>query len=94
MRISQDAIAGTLESSDCLVKIAPASQRNVTITSSVWAQFGEQITAVVNDTLDTLGVTEGDIEIHDKGALDCTIRARVQGACFRASGEAVDWSVL
>lgn len=94
MRISQDAIAGTLESSDCLVKIAPAEKRSVTITSSVWAQFGEQITAVVNETLDTLGVEAGDIEIQDKGALDCTIRARVQGACFRASGEQPDWSIL
>lgn len=94
MRISHDAIAGTLESSDCQVKVAPAESLNVTITSSVMAQFGDQITKVVEETLSAMGVDNGDIEIEDKGALDCTIRARVQGACFRASDETPDWSVL
>jgi citrate lyase subunit gamma (acyl carrier protein) len=40
-------------------------------------------------------VTEGDITIEDKGALDCAIRARLQTALIRAAGNpAIDWEKL
>lgn len=94
MRIEKDSIAGTLESSDVMVSIQPQPEREVVISSTVAAQFGDQIRAVVDETLDALGVEAGLISIEDKGALDCTIRARVQAAVTRASGEAIDWSRL
>ncbi|GMA41095.1 hypothetical protein GCM10025883_31400 [Mobilicoccus caccae] len=49
---------------------------------------------MVKETLAELGVDSGRIVVEDKGALDCTLRARVQAACLRASGDAIDWSVL
>ncbi|MGL5406781.1 MAG: citrate lyase acyl carrier protein [Propionibacteriaceae bacterium] len=95
MRIEKDALAGTLESSDVLVKVAPSQQREITISSTVMAQFGDQIRTVVEETLHKLGVESGEIVVEDKGALDCTIRARVQAAVLRAQDEAtIDWSTL
>jgi citrate lyase subunit gamma (acyl carrier protein) len=96
MKIIKEALAGTVESSDLLVKIAPAGgELNVVINSEVYKQFGEQIRLVVDQTLEALGVTEGLIIIEDKGALDCVIRARVQSAVLRAAeAEQIDWEKL
>ena len=97
MKIMKQAIAGTLESSDLLVKVAPSDKgrRDVVIKSEVIKQFGKQINRVVTDTLDRLSVSAGEIEIEDKGALDCVIRARVQAAILRGCGsEELDWEKL
>ena len=97
MKIVKEAIAGTLESSDLLVKVAPSDKgrRDVVIKSEVIKQFGKQINLVVTDTLDKLSVSAGEIEIEDKGALDCVIRARVQAAVLRGCGsEELDWRIL
>ena len=96
MKIIKEAVAGTLESSDLLVKVAPGEpdRLDIHIRSEVMRQFGAQIRAVVVDTLARLGVTEGDVSIEDKGALDCTIRARVEAAILRSSGAEIDWSRL
>lgn len=97
MKIIQDAMSGTYESSDLFVKVSPASgELDVVITSEVFKQFGAQMTKVVHETLYKLGVEEGLIMIEDKGALDCVIRARVQSAVFRASekSEAMNWEAL
>ncbi|ATO32908.1 Citrate lyase acyl carrier protein [Dickeya dianthicola] len=96
MKIIKEALAGTFESSDVLVRVAPAEgPLTVVINSDVIKQFGEQITQVVNDTLRALGVESGTIVVEDKGALDCVIRARVQSAVLRAAGvEDIDWEKL
>ena len=97
MKIIKQAIAGTLESSDLLVKVAPSDKgrRDIVIKSEVIRQFGKQINRVVTDTLDRLSVSSGEIEIEDKGALDCVIRARVQAAILRGCGsEELDWEKL
>ena len=87
MEIKQ-AVAGTLESGDILVRIAPATSDGLSIEleSSVAAQFGSQIKALIQDTLQGLGVNAADVTAIDKGALDCTIRARVTAAAVRATG--------
>lgn len=94
MRIVNDSLAGTLESSDAVVRVSPHESLDVSIVSTVEAQFGAQIRAVVDDTLSLLGVTAGRIVVEDKGALDCTLRARVQAAVLRASDDEIDWSRL
>ena len=53
MVIQKPAIAGTLESSDCMVTVEPG---------------------------------EGKIDLDLKGALDCTIKARVECAVYRSNG--------
>lgn len=85
------AQAGTLESGDILVRITPADRPGLTVNlcSSVAYQFGKQIRAVISDTLHGLGIDNAIVDATDKGALDCTIRARVTAAAVRATGRDV-----
>ncbi|MEY8709781.1 citrate lyase acyl carrier protein [Mangrovibacter phragmitis] len=96
MKIVKEALAGTMESSDLMVKIAPANgELEIIINSEVIKQFGEQIRRVVTDTLRKVDVREGLIMIDDKGALDCVIRARLQSAILRAADvQDIDWEKL
>ena len=87
MKITANAIAGTLESNDVLVRISPAEGLKVEIESIVLPQFGEQIRQAVLETARALQVEDAAITLQDKGAIECTIRARVETALLRA-GEA------
>jgi citrate lyase subunit gamma (acyl carrier protein) len=79
-------MAGTLESSDLQVTIEPGNgEISLSLDSTVIAQYGRQIRAVVLETLERLQVNSAKIAIVDKGALDCTIRARVECAVYRAA---------
>ena len=85
MEIMKPAVAGTLESSDCQVTVEPGSGAvEFSLESSVAHQFGNQIRKVTYETLDRLGINNVKIRIVDKGALDCTIKARIEGAVFRS----------
>ena len=89
--IKQKAHAGTLESSDIYVEIAPAEAGSgiaLNLTSVVMQQFGPEIEAVIRETLDNLGVKDAELTVRDRGAVDCTIRARVETAVCRGKGEA------
>jgi len=54
--------------------------------------FGRSILETVRKTLEELDVTDADVSILDRGALDCVIRARVQCAACRGAECAYDWS--
>ncbi len=84
MQINKTALAGTLESNDVLVTVAPGQGVAVHIESVVLKQFGEQIRNTVLDTLAQLQVTDAEVRLNDMGALDCTIAARVEAAVRRA----------
>lgn len=88
MKVAQ---AGTLESGDILIRISPSPSTGLTINldSSVAHQFGRQIKAVIQDTLNGLDIDSAIVDATDKGALDCTIRARVTAAAVRATGRDV-----
>lgn len=86
MKIEKSAMAGTLESSDAQVTVEPASGLELNIQSSVLNQYGRQIKATVLETLDRLDVKDARVTIVDKGALDCTLKARVECAVFRSCG--------
>ena len=82
--ILRSASAGTLESSDVYVEIAPAVNGiEIDLNSVVQAQFGEDILAVVREVLAECGVENARLTIQDRGALDCVIRARVETAILR-----------
>ena len=93
MIIRQTAVAGTLESSDVMVTIRPAEKPGLTIDiqSIVLTTFGDQIRATTEEVLAELGVRDAEVSLMDKGAIDCVIRARVQAAACRASGEGFNW---
>lgn len=86
MEILKPAIAGTLESSDAQVQVSPNNgELELFIDSTVINQYGRQIKQVVLETLQRLGVTSGSVTVVDKGALECTIKARVECAVFRSN---------
>ncbi|GAB96035.1 citrate lyase subunit gamma (acyl carrier protein) [Kineosphaera limosa] len=84
MRIARDALAGTLESSDVLVRVHPSDELAIEVRSTVLARYGADIRRVVADQLESLEVTSGQVFVDDKGALEFVIRARVEGAVTRA----------
>ena len=87
----RQATAGTLESGDIMIQIAPTDHEglDIQLQSSVAYQFGNQIRAVISETLEGLGITSAEVYATDKGALDCTIRARTTAAAVRATGRDV-----
>jgi len=85
MNLKKSAVAGTYESSDAHVRVEPCDNGiEIELESSVIDQYGEQIKASVEEVLKKLEVANVKVVITDKGALDCTLRARVEAAIFRA----------
>jgi citrate lyase subunit gamma (acyl carrier protein) len=85
MEILKTSVAGTLESSDIMVTLEPKSGGiEIELQSIVEKQFGREIRRAITETLASLGVTGVLVNAVDKGALDCTIRARVKTAVYRA----------
>lgn len=86
MVICRVARAGTLESSDISIAVRPNEEGNrIILTSSVEEQFGEAIRSTILEVVEQMGIENAMIEAIDHGALDCTIRARVETALERAS---------
>lgn len=85
MEILKSAVAGTLESSDCMVTVEPGEGISLDLSSSVMNQYGRQIKAAVLETLERLDVKNANVTVVDKGALECTLKARVECAVFRSS---------
>ena len=85
MEILKSAAAGTLESSDCMVTVEPGEGITLDLSSSVMNQYGRQIKAAVLETLERLDVKNANVTVVDKGALECTLKARVECAVFRSS---------
>ena len=86
MDILKPAAAGTLESSDAQVTVEPGNGKiELSIESSVIHQFGRQIKATIMETLERLEVRDAKVTVVDKGALDCTLKARVECAVYRSN---------
>ncbi|MEB6335290.1 citrate lyase acyl carrier protein [Serratia rhizosphaerae] len=96
MKIIREAMAGTLESSDVMVRIAPCDgpQHDLLIASSVEKQFGAAIRSTLLQVLNQYGVEPVQVMVDDKGALDCVLRARLETALMRASDDGqLPWEV-
>jgi len=88
LTIKRSAIAGTLESSDLLVEVFPGERGvEIELESAVIVQFGDSIRQTILETTKGLDIEDVRIHVVDRGALDCTIRARVETALLRAKGE-------
>ena len=91
MEILKPAVAGTLESSDAQVTVEPGENGiELSLTSSVMNQYGRQIKATVLETLERLDVSAAKVTVVDKGALDCTLKARVECAVLRSCGQSAE----
>ncbi len=87
MELVQTGIAGTMESGDIYVEIEPGEPGDVAIDldSTVGSEFGGQIRDAIRQTLSACGLGGVRVRVVDKGALDCTIRARVTAAAYRGA---------
>ncbi len=97
MKIVKTGIAGTLESSDVMITVRSNSGKGIEIhlQSIVEKQFGKQIRLVVDSFLKTLSVDDAVVQINDRGALDCTIEARLAAALYRGADRTdYDWEKI
>lgn len=81
------AQAGTLESNDIMITVAPGAQASgvvIEIESIVLAQYGEAIRQTIAAIINSQNVTDIYVKAVDRGALDCTIQARTLAALARA----------
>lgn len=86
--LNKAAQAGTLESSDMLVSIAPAPAGagiTMNLVSPTMQQYGEHIKQMILAILNDCGVTDAQLDVNDKGAVDFVIEARVKTAIQRAA---------
>mgnify|MGYP006311259755 CR=1 FL=1 len=85
LNINKKATAGTLESSDVLVTVKPNEEGiKIDLESDVQVQYGDEIIAVVENTIEELNIENAYIKVNDKGALDYAIKARLETALKRA----------
>ena len=85
MSAHYSAVAGTLESNDILITISSTggSANSVNLSSIVINQFGPAIRAVIDQCLEVSGLSGVEVTVQDKGALECTIKARMETAIAR-----------
>lgn len=93
MQLLHPGVAGTMESGDIYIELEPAETGvEIELDSTVGNQFGAQIRRVIASALANCGVQNATVRAVDKGALDCTIRARVTTAALRgAECDDYDW---
>lgn len=86
MKINKVAKAGTLESNDIMIMVMPNEKSGVELQleSIVMKQFGNQIKSTILEKIKQMNVEDIIIKAQDKGALDYTIKSRVQTAIERA----------
>ena len=86
MEVSKPSKAGTMESNDIYVMLMPNPKGGIEINlkSIVMKQFGEEIKTVIRDTLVEFGLKNVIVNAQDKGALNYTIKARLETAIKRA----------
>ena len=90
MVLKTTAQAGTLESSDAMITVSPlpvGSGVEMELTSVVMKQYGEQIRALMLEMLQEAKLTDIKLLVNDRGALECTLRARLTTALRRSCGE-------
>ena len=85
MKILKPAKAGTLESNDISIMLMPSVNGiEIELESVVEKQFGTEIRITIENKLKELGVENVMVKAIDKGALDYTIKARIEIAVVRA----------
>jgi len=89
MEVKKPSKAGTMESNDIYVMLMPNPKGGIEINlqSIVMKQFGEEIERVILETLKELKVENVIVNAQDKGALNYTVKARIETATKRAMGQ-------
>ncbi|MDR1965642.1 MAG: citrate lyase acyl carrier protein [Synergistaceae bacterium] len=82
--ISKTASAGSVESSDCLVTVTPADSIEIDYSGANKKIFEKRTEAMTRAILAEYSVTAGRVHIQDQGAIEITLRARIETAVERA----------
>jgi len=84
--INKPSKAGTMESNDIYIMLMPNPKGGIEIKlqSIVMKQFGDEIKRVILETFKENGVKNVIVTALDKGALNYTIKARIETATKRA----------
>ena len=91
MEIKKSALAGSMESNDAMVMIEPGDgEIDILVESVVARQFGKHIERAVREVLAQFEVTDARVIVRDKGAVECTLKARCETAILRSQKEAAD----
>lgn len=87
MKLTTVSKVGTLESNDISVILEPSGSdaNEIHLTSSVMYQYGASIKQTIEQTLQRYGAQGVKVTANDRGALDCTIEARMEVALEQAS---------
>jgi citrate lyase subunit gamma (acyl carrier protein) len=84
---TETASAGTLESSDCLVTVI-LSGNAIEYEGANCSIFGGRTKKIAREIMEKYSVENASIHIQDQGALEVTLRARIETAIARALGGA------
>jgi citrate lyase subunit gamma (acyl carrier protein) len=86
MEITRPSKAGTMESNDIYVMVQPNDNNGILLEldSIVIKQFGKQIEKVIREVLNEFDIKNIKLTVKDRGALDYTIKARIETAIKRA----------
>lgn len=86
MKFVRSASAGSMDSCDISVRIEAGQEEknSIFLSSVVERQYGEHIRKLISDVLEEFKVSGVIINAVDRGALDCTIKARLTTALYRA----------
>ena len=87
MKVMEEAVAGTENKRDCLVRIKPGDG-NIVVKSKTGWMFEEHIKEMVKKRLEEIGA-EADVEIQENGALDYVILSRLEAALTKAIREEI-----
>ena len=90
MKPKISAQSGTFESSDVIFLIEPLPEnagRKIELSSTVFHQYGESFRKIVDEMLDEFEMTDIHLIAKDKGALEPTVKARLETAIRRSLGE-------
>ena len=88
--IYRETKAGIDDRGEVVVYLSPAEKGTgvqLDIESRVMSMFGDQIRASVLDVIENYELTDLKVRVHDRGALDYVIRARLITAIERAVRE-------
>ncbi|MFV0499569.1 MAG: citrate lyase acyl carrier protein [Bacilli bacterium] len=77
------AMAGSIESCDCLITLHKSNKIEINLNSDVIIQYGDLINNLVINILKEYNIKKLRVDIDDKGALDYTIKARLETALKR-----------
>jgi citrate lyase subunit gamma (acyl carrier protein) len=85
MTINKTARAGTLESSDIFVMVQPNDEGiDIQLDSLVIKQYGNHIRKIILEKLKEMEISNVKVTANDRGALDYTIKSRIETAVKRA----------